>query len=231
MHPLRGPSLCWAAVAALCAFPATVQAQSTTWHDDAFTDSTGRTLLYRLWVRSDWDLSRPRGILLILHGNNSGTAERFRQAKWPSIEEALDLGLAVVVPASPFSTPEGLTFGERTLVGRSVGSGGTRSWADSDARLIHELLQSGLDARLAIDHDRVIFVGASQGTCFLADFVEYYGGSYGGGFHAWCGCFWLDFDGDDSHDTFAIAPPFHVSPWRPTFQWTPAAADAVSDRF
>ena len=227
---LRG-TIRWAAVAALCAFPATVQAQSTTWHDDAFTDSTGRTLLYRLWVRSDWDLSRPRGILLLLHGNSSGTAERHRQEKWPSIEEALDLGLGVVVPASPFSAPEGLTFGERTLVGRSVGSGGTRSWAESDARLIHELLQSGLDTRLAVDHDRVIFVGASQGTCFLADFVEFYGGSYGGGFHAWCGCFWLDFDGDDSHDTFSIAPPFHASPWRPTFQWTPSAADAVSDRF
>ena len=34
----------WAVVAAVCVFPATVQAQSTTWHDDSFTDSTGRTL-------------------------------------------------------------------------------------------------------------------------------------------------------------------------------------------
>ena len=221
----------WAVVAAVCVFPATVQAQSTTWHDDSFTDSTGRTLLYRLWVRSDWDLSRPRGIFLLLHGNSSGTAEELRQRKWSSIEEALDRGLAVVVPASPFSSPDEITFGEETLVGYSVGSGGTRFWAPGDARLIHELLQSGLDARLAIDYDRVIFVGASQGTCFLAEFVEYYGGSYGGGFHAWCGCFWLDFDGDDSHDTYAITPPFLGSPWRPTFQWTPSATDAASDRF
>ena len=203
----------WAVVAAVCVFPATVQAQSTTWHDDSFTDSTGRTLLYRLWVRSDWDLSRPRGILLFLHGNNTGTAEDLRQVKWSSIEESLDLGLAVVVPASPSSLPEELTFGERTLVGPSVGSGGTRFWANSDARLIHELLQSGLNARLAIDYEKVVFSGVSQGTCFLATFVEYYGGSYGGGFHAWCGCFWLDLDGDDSHDTYAITPPFLESPW------------------
>ena len=38
----------WAVVPAVCVFPATVQAQSTTWHDDSFTDSTGRTLLYRV---------------------------------------------------------------------------------------------------------------------------------------------------------------------------------------
>ncbi len=227
---MRG-AIRWASVAAICVFAVTVQAQSTTWHDDSFTDSTGRTLLYRLWVRSDWDLSRPRGINLILHGNNRGTAEDARQGKWGVTEEALDLGLAVVVPGSPFSSPEDLTFGERTLVGPSIGSEGTRFWSSHDARLIHELLQSRLDGRLAIDYDKVVFTGASQGTCFLADFVEFYGGSYGGGFHAWCGCFWLDFDGDDSHDTFAIAPPFHAAPWRPTFQWTPAATDAVRDRF
>ena len=221
----------WAVVAAVCVYPATVQAQSTTWHDDSFTDSMGRTLLYRLWVRSDWDLSRPRGIALFLHGNNRATAEDLRQVKPSWIEETLDRGLAFVVPASPFSVPEDLTFGERSLVGPSVGNGGTRFWHHSDARLIHELLQSGLDGRLAIDYDKVVFSGGSQGTCFLAEFVEFYGGSYGGGFHAWCGCFWLDFDGDDSHDTYAIPPPFHASPWRPTFQWTPYATGAVSDRF
>ena len=221
----------WAVVAAACLLPVTVQAQSTTWHDDSFTDSTGRTLLYRLWVKSDWALSDPRGILLFLHGNGSGTAEDLRQVRWSVIEESLDFGLAVVVPASPFSTPEDLPFDERILVGPVVGGDGTRFWDSSDARLIHELLQSGLDGRLAIDYDKVVFSGASQGTCFLAEFVEYYGGSYGGGFHAWCGCFWLDFDGDDSHNTYAITPPFLASPWRPTFQWTPAATDAARDRF
>ena len=230
-QPAMLRTIAWGVSVAICVFPATVRAQSTTWHDDSFSDSTGRRLLFRLWVRSDWDLSRPRGILLGLHGNSSGTAEELRQRKWSSTEESLDLGLAVVVPASPYSIPEGLTRGERDLVGPSVGSGGTRYWAASDARLIHELLQSGLNARLAIDYDKVIFSGASQGTCFLAEFVEYYGGSYGGGFDAWCGCFWLDFDGDDLHETSAFLPPFLLSPWQPTFQWTPSATDAASDRF
>ncbi len=221
----------WAVVAAGCCLPAIVQAQPTIWHDDSFTDSTGRTLLYRLWVRSDWELSDLRGVLLFLHGNSSGTAEDLRQRQWGLIDESLDFGLAVVVPASPFSLPEDLSLGERGLIGPSVGADGTRLWGSSDARLIHELLQSGLNERLAIDYDKVVFSGASQGTCFLAKFVEYYGGSYGGGFHAWCGCFWLDFDGDDSHDTYAVTPPFLGTPWRPTFQWTPAATDAASDRF
>ena len=53
--------------------------------------------------------------------------------------------------------------------------------AAEDARLIHELLQSNLKSRRAIDHDRVVSSGGSQGTCFLANFVEFYGGSYGGG--------------------------------------------------
>ena len=221
----------WAVGLALFAVAGAVQGQSTTWHDDSFTDSTGRTLLYRYWVRSDWNLTAPRGAVLLFHGNSIGTAEELRQFRWSGVDTALELGLAAVVPASPYSIPEDLSFGERTLVPEQVGSGGTRFWSAEDARLIHELLQSNLKSRLAIDHDRVVFSGASQGTCFLAEFVEFYGGSYGGGFHAWCGCFWLDFDGDDSHDTYAITPPFLASPWRPSFQWTPFAASAVRDRF
>ena len=216
---------------ALSAASGTVLGQSTTWHDDSFTDSTGRTVLYRYWVRSGWDLTAPRGVVFLFHGNITGTAEVVRQVRRSGVDTALELGLAAVVPASPYSIPEDLSFGERTLVPKQVGSGGTRFWAAEDARLIHELLQSNLKSRLAIDHDRVVFTGASQGTCFLAEFVEFYGGGYGGGFHAWCGCFWLDFDGDDSHDTYAIAPPFHTSPWRPSFQWTPFAASAVRNRF
>ena len=206
--------------------PGAVQGQSTTWHDDSFTDSTGRTLLYRYWVRSDWDLTAPRGVVLFFHGNNHGTAEELRQSKWSEVETALDLGLAFVVPASPQSYPEDLSYGESTLIRLPVGSGGSRGWEDEDARLIHELLQSNLKSRLTVDYDRVVFSGGSQGTCFLAKFVELYGGSYGGGFHAWCGCFWLDFDDDDSH-----TPPFSAAPWRPSFQWTPFAASAVRDRF
>ena len=211
---------------------ATDDVESIYWYDDSFTDSTGRTLLYRLWVRSDWDLKVPRGVVLFFHGNNVGTAEEWRTYRWSIVDDALELGLAAIVPASPESMPEGVSFGEWTLVPTSTGRGGERFWSTpEDARLVHELLQGNLNSRLEIDHDRVVFSGGSQGTCFLAEFVEFYGGSYGGGFHAWCGCFWLDFDGDDSHDTYAVTPPFLASPWGPTFQWTPFAASVVRDRF
>ena len=55
-------------------------------------------------------------------------------------------------------------------------------------RLVHELLRNGLDGRLRIDLDRVVFWGDSQGTCFLNRFVQRYGERYGGGFLANCGC-------------------------------------------
>ena len=156
----------WPTVITLLAVSGTVQGQSTTWHDDSFTDSTGRTLLYRYWVRNDWDLTTPRGAAIYFHGNNIGTAEELREVRWTIIDPALELDLAFISLASPSSNPE-----------------------------------------------------------------ERYGGLYGGGFHARCGCFWLDFDGDDSHDTYAIAPPFHKASWKPSFQWTRSAASAVGDRF
>ncbi len=221
----------WALTVALLAASGAVQGQSTVWHDDSFTDSTGRTLLYRYWVRSGWDPTTPRGAVVFFHGNNRGTAEELRQPRYQHVDTALDLGLALIVPASPNSVPEEISFGERTLLPEAVGAGGTRFWQGEDARLIHELLQNNLKSRLALDHDRIVFAGGSQGTCFLAQFMEFYGGSYGGGFHAHCGCFWLDFDGDASHDTYAVAPPFHHAPWRPSFQWTPFAAQFVRERF
>ena len=218
------------AALALSIVPAVVQGQFTTWHDDSFTDSTGRTLLYRYWVRSDWDLTAPRGVVVYFHGNNGGTAEDLRQVRWEGVNTALRLGLAFVVPASPNSLPEGLSWGERVLVPDPVGSGGTRFWASlKDPRLIHELLQSNFKSRLGVDHDRVVFAGSSQGACFLAKFVEFYVGNYGGGFHAHCGCFWLDLDGDDFVETAGSDPRIGSS--SPPFQWTHSATPAVRDRF
>ncbi|MYF69738.1 MAG: hypothetical protein F4181_07070, partial [Proteobacteria bacterium] len=39
---------------------------------DAFTDSTGRTIRFRLQFGADWDLGRPRGVALDFHGNETG---------------------------------------------------------------------------------------------------------------------------------------------------------------
>ena len=197
----------------------TLAEQSSTFHDGSFTDSTGRTILYRYWIRSDWDTSTPRGLLLFLHGNNTGTADELRRVRWFDYDAAHELGLAVAVLASPahLSHHPSSTFSSETL----GDSEGTRNWFRRDARLIHELLQSGFGSELAVDQEQIVFVGASQGTCFLAHFLEQYAGVYGGGFHAWCGCFWANGAG---------WPTRRIDEWAPTFQWTPFGASFVRDR-
>ena len=129
-------------------------------------------------------MNEPRGVLMYFHGNNRGTADDLRRIEWPALLQALDLGLAVAVVAAPASR------GTRTpadLFGYDMESSGTRVWETKpDSRLIHELLQSGFNSELAVDHDRVIFMGGSQGTCFLASFLEQYAAVYGGGFHDTC---------------------------------------------
>ena len=137
------------------------------------------------------------------------------------LEGALDLGLATVRVASPSS--RGDNNSPTSLFGYDINRVGTRHWTTLEIRLIHELLQSGsilLD--FAIDYDKIIFMGGSQGTCFLADFIEHYAAVYGGGFHAWCGCFW---------GKPGSTPPRHSTPWKPTYQWSPFSASFVRNRF
>ena len=217
--PMRTVTTLLALVAVFRAASPVLDAQAHIRRGGAFTDSTGRTVLYRYWTRSDWNMSEPRGVLMYFHGNSRGTADDLRRIEWPALLQALDLGLAVAVVAAPASD------GTRTpadLFGYDMDSSGTRVWrAKPDSRLIHELLQSGFNSELAVDHDRVIFMGGSQGTCFLALFLEQYAAVYGGGFHAWCGCFW-----GKSYDV----PPRSYDPWTPAYQWTPFGASHVSER-
>ena len=190
-----------------------------------FTDSQGRTITYGLHAREEWDPSQPRGILVSFHGNNTGTQEEMSSRRSDDTNRILfDLGLAVAYLGSPEAyerteTPSPSFFQSR------IGSGhGTRHWYDVDQRLVHELLQSGFGGNLAVDYNRILFFGGSQGTCFLAKFLERYAGIYGGGFHAWCGCFW---GGPEPWRT----PPRATDDWAPSFPWTPASASLVRERF
>ena len=122
-------------------------------------------------------------------------------------EAALDMGLVHAAVASP------LSYTEWEL---SLEDDGVRAWNPQDARLIHELLRSHFDGNVAIDLDRIVFQGASQGPCFINHFLATYAHSYGGGFYSECGCLW---------------PHGLINPWHPTIQWTPHMASSVSRRF
>ena len=226
--PMRTIAVLLASIVVVGAAPAVLDAQPPVFRDGAFTDSTGSTILYRIWTGRDWNTNEPRGVLVHFHGNNADTADgiiRSSQTDYIS-DVVVTLGLAVAVVASPGSSGDGdrWPWHPTNLFGRDIGKGGRRYWSsNSDSRLIHELLQSGFNSELAVDYDRVVFYGVSQGGCFLNNFLHLYAGVYGGGFHLHCGCFW----GPSSP---ASAVPREYSPWAPTYRWTPDGASDVSAR-
>ena len=184
-----------------------------------FTDSTGRTIQYRLHFRHDWDLSEPRGLLIYFHGNNTGTEQDM--LRWTlSREDALDRGLFYAVVASPQSSWPGSGGEEGWIFGNRIKSGGTRFWEYSrDSRLVHELLQNDFNGTVNVDHDRIVFQGGSQGTSFLNQFLARYAHVYGGGFYAWCGRIWPE-----------LRPPRMETPWMPTVPWSNHMSNQVAQR-
>ena len=220
LYCLRHITIISAFIAILGVSPSGLGAQSssTSTFSGSFTSSTGRTIHYRSTIKKDWDTAQPRGLLIFFHGNNYGSEEDMLTSSFS--EEALALGLAMVRVASPSSRAEGTPA---LLFGYDIHSSGTRHWTTLEMRLIHELLQSGVILpNFDIDYDKIIFSGSSQGTCFLAKFIERYAGIYAGGFHAWCGCFW----GEPGS-----SPPRYSTPWMPTYQWTPFSTSFVRSRF
>ena len=187
-----------------------------------FTDSQARTITYGLHLREDWDPTEPRGVLVFFHGNNTGTQEEMSTRRWVNQEAAFDLGLAVAYVGSPEASPrtEPGTYEPKYFANRM---GSVRYWRVRDERLVHELLQSGFNGNLAVDPKRILFMGGSQGTCFLVGFLERYIGIYGGGFHARCGCF--------RGDAPNVPPPRTTDIWAPSFPWTPLSSALVRERF
>ena len=180
----------------------------------SFTDSTGRTILYKLEFEAEWDLSQPRGVELYFHGNNTGTErDVLRQSGWPR-EPSRKNGMLQVSVASPgLYLPAGIVT--------RFAKAGTRSWYTEDARTVHELLQSDFGGQAAIDRDQIVFTGGSQGPCFINYFLNRYAQVYGGGFHSWCGCLlWGN-----------AWPPRGTNPWSPTVPWTPHVASQAARRF
>ena len=165
-----------AAMVTLCGLPPlTLGAEPLT---KSFTDSRGRTAMYRYSLKDDWDPTVPRGLLMYFHGNRDGSQTDVLDAFFPWLESvAWERGLIPLMPASPEAR------GDFNI------EGDTRDWIDEDLLLVNELLQNGVASSFAVDHERIVFAGGSKGTCFLNEFIRAYGEGYGGGLLAWCGCF------------------------------------------
>ena len=196
-----------------------------TWpRDGEFTDSQGRTILYRLHFRDEWDPTEPRGLVIFFHGNGSGTQRDMTRGNG-------DLGLNLGLAFARVGSPEGVDDRPYEATGKfsahfqnPSGSGwGGRYWTDEDQRLVHELLQSGFNGSLAVDYNQVVFWGASGGTMFLTGFIDRYAGLYGGGFYAWCGTFWTS-----GVPRLRLRKP---ASWEPSFPWTPSSTARVRERF
>ena len=148
----------------------------------SFTDSQNRTLLYRYELAEGQDAAVPQGVLLFFHGNNTGTQEQLVNSWFPYVKRhSAPLGLVPVALASPYT--------KRTQLRDWHSGRGIRHWYREDESLVHELLQTHFGGTFQVDHDRVFLWGASQGTCFLNEFVPRFGAHYGGGLLAECGCF------------------------------------------
>ena len=189
-----------------------------------FTDSQGRTITYGLHFRGHWDPNEPRGVAMVFHGNNTGTQEEMSTRSSVNEGAAFDLGLVVAYVGSPagyYPPTESGAYPPPKYF--STETGPIRFWKAADERLVHELLQSGFDGNLTLDHDRVLFIGGSQGTGFLVEFLERYLGIYGGGFYARCG----PFRGDGP----PVPPPRTTDRWAPSFPWTPLSTSRVQQRF
>ncbi len=172
------PSQCLARLAFLAAvlatlwgFPAGAFAADPV--TTSFTDSLGRTALYRYSLKDGWDPTQPRGLLVYFHGNNTGTRQDVLEAL-PWVQGiAYQHDLVPVVVASPETGLfDGIT---------------RRIWTEEDKQLVHELIQSQFGGDFSVDFGRIVFWGGSAGSGFLHGFVRSYGENYGGGLLAWCG--------------------------------------------
>lgn len=142
----------------------------------SFTDSAGRTLKYIVTLPAGANGAQPQGVMIYFHGNNSGTQEEILNAFFPGIQVyAHQRGLVAVAVASPETRPPP----QETI----------RQWYDEDWLTVSEFVDQRLPTHVNVDTQRLYFMGGSQGTCFLNDFLQVHGADYGGGFFGGCGCY------------------------------------------
>lgn len=161
-----------------------------------FRDSRGRATTWTF--DTDAATEEPNALLIHFHGNVTATARDVVMQRLPWVKSiAHGTGLVSVVIASPESWSTREPWRSPNMDGD-----GTRFWNYlEDVDLVHEMLQTDFDGKLAVDKDRVYLFGTSQGTCFLHPFLNRWGRYYRGGLLADCGC--VDVD---------LSPIWHADP-------------------
>jgi len=169
---------------------ATCLAQTS--RDGAFVRD-GRSLAWRMVFAPGTDTSKSLPAYFHLHGNNSGTQQQMLDYfEYNALRQTNKRGGIGIVLASPEYC---------------TGSTTTRCWyAEKDGPLLAAAIRSGFDGALRIDTNHVTLHGASQGTCFLDQFLQTQRVGWGGGAYLECGCHSAD---------YAKVPD---DAWRPKFR-------------
>lgn len=147
-----------------------------------YSENNGRVLHYAYELPPSYEPDKPSGVLVYFHGNQSySSTNETNFESWISKVKsaAFSRNLVPVVIMSP----DTIMSGDGSAV---------RSWkSDLDGPLVHSLLLSNLDGQIILDKSKVFLQGASQGTCFLDDFLRLYSENLSGGILGECGC-WRD---------------------------------------
>lgn len=140
----------------------------------SFTDSQGRTLMYRFSIPEGINSASQNAVFLSFHGNNTGSQADMLNMFFSGIEyEASGRNMIPVVLASPEAHANGVRF-----------------WnLEKDQRTIDEFIKNKLPTHFGVNTEQIYFAGGSQGTCFLNNFLQRYGENYKGGFYGGCGCY------------------------------------------
>lgn len=148
-----------------------------------FNAENGRKFNYAYDLPSGYDSKIPAGVLVYFHGNASYKSlndTNYEKQIYNIQTMAFVRNLVPVVIMSP----DTLRSGDAAV----------RSWrSDLDGPAVRRLLLSNLDGNVNIDKRKIYLDGASQGTCFLDDFLRHYSDSLAGGVIGNCGC-WAGLD-------------------------------------
>ena len=144
-----------------------------------YRGASGRVLHYAYELPPSYEPDKPVGVLVYFHGNQSySSTNETNFESWISKVKSAAFSRNLV----PFviMSPDTIMSDDGSAV---------RSWkSELDGPLISSFLLSNFDGQINLDKSKVFLEGASQGTCFLDDFLRLYSENLSGGILGECGC-------------------------------------------